>query len=366
VGLDLKDGYAAVSNDYWGFHVYDVTAPALPEKAAEQKVGKGYNPVMRLDDLLYTGTTELQIYSMADPENPVLVGTGPTFTSTIFEFEISGDLLIVNGFNEVGILDITTPAAPIELTRFFLEHPNAHMAGMALDGHILGLFCNVNLSPYFYNTFDLYDLSTPGSPALLSSTEYDPLLMDEWAPPGSTNVEADQGRFFVCTWDDITVIDAQDPLNPLIAAVYPETPCNCGSGSGFDGIRMKDGLLYVAGHHGLEIMRFLDVGLFLEPEAEPVVVTEGDSFFYDMTVENFTGTAQTLLVRVDEVFGGSGSGPAAGPVWITLGPGESVTYTRVQAVPLGTPAGTYRLNAHVKALPDVEMDSDRITFQVTP
>lgn len=161
-------------------------------------------------------------------------------------------------------------------------------------------------------------------------------------------------------------IDVKDPGNPSIAGVYPESPCHLIIYAPIDGVCAANGLIYMTGFEGLEILRFLDVGVFLTPEAEPMVVARGGSFTYTLELENFTGHPRTICPWVDEVFPDSSLGPKAGPLWITLEPGDGKTYTRQLNVPIDAPVGTYQLYARVRAQSGEELDNDRITFEVVP
>lgn len=363
LGIDLEDGTVVASHWGFGVHTYDVTMPTLPQSLADVKIGPNLNPVARKGDLIYTGDSQLLVFDITDPANPVQVGSGPSVQQYFVSIRLSGDTGYAAAPGEIVIFDLASPVSPQELTRISASE---FTKSIAVEGNLLGVYWETEYwnSTGHLSSFELYDVSDPNNPVLLSSLELPYPVV--YSPTGNGMSSADGGLFFLVS-NHLLVIDALDPLNPFIAASYSvglEYPYFW---LGYLGVCVKDGLIYLAGLDGLEILRFLDVGIFLTPPSNPVVVPQGDSFSYEMKVENFTTASQTVQAWIDSPFStGPMTNPAAAPMWMTLGPGESKVYTRKLEVPAGTTPGTYYLYGRVSSRSGEELDNQRITIEVVP
>lgn len=361
-GIDLAGSEVVTSEWFWGMHVYDVAAPALPSPVGDLKIGKEWNPVARTGDLVYTGSYQLVVVDITDPADPKEVGAGPSVPSGITDIVISGDKAFVAGRDEIVIVDLIDPLTPGEVTRLSM---NDWVKAVAVKDDLLGVVWETYHTLLTSSSFfELYDVSNPSEPVHLGSLELP--YPSSWVQPGGSALVAQKDRFFVLGYKGLFAVDVEDPWNPSIAGVYPESPCHLIIYAPIEGVCAADGLLYMTGFEGLEILRFLDVGVFLTPEAEPTVVAQGKSFTYTLELENFTDHPQTVCPWVDEVFPDSSSGPKAGPLWITLEPGDEATYTRQLNVPLDAPVGMYQLYVRLRAQSGEELDNDRITFEVVP
>ncbi len=361
-GIDLADSIAVTSDNNRGIRIYDVSVPTAPEFKGKLNLGGGgsYYPSARLGNLVYTGRTQIVVIDITDLENPVQVGTGPSFSTNLSDIQIVGDTGYASSYDEVVIFDLTDPLNPTELSRISeLEFA----VDVAVIGDVLGIARIILEGGNYVGLLDLYDVSDLFAPLLITSFQ-DP----DMTPPSREDISlaAEDGHFYLCGAEQLMVIDATDPANASLAAVYPEPLGTWWVGwVTFEGVTVSDGLIYLAGYQGVEILRFLDVGVFLDPASDPLVVPQGGNFSYEVRLENFTETQQTFDAWIDVILPGGGTfGPVAGPVAVTLNAGQSVTATLEHQVPLVTPPGTYLLYSHVGTYPGTDLDNDRFSVEV--
>lgn len=362
LGVNLGGATAVTSYRYWGILTYDVSAPGLPDNVGSLGFGSGGEafPVARVGDLVYTGGKDIVVVDISDPLNPVQVGSGPTMQTGLIDFQILGNTGYASSIDEVVILDMTNPLAPAELSRIPIA---SDIIGIAVEQDLLCVCCGS--FPWYYvdPSLEFYDVSNPLVPAHLSSFR-DPAIIMTSVPDVTIDVE--NGRFFVSGLDQLIVVDATDPSNAFVAAVYPDRHGAAIHGwTPISGVTVDDGLVYIAGEEGLEILRFLDVGVFLDPGTDPLVVPRGGNFSYDVTLENFLDSPQSIHVWIDVLLpSGSTYGPVAGPMPLTLNSGQSLTTTMQHQVPVAAPLGTYHIYAHAGTYPATDMDNDRFTLEV--
>lgn len=367
-GVRVSDGIAVVGSHNDGVNFYDVSIPSSPHQVGTMSYNYAWGayPAERVGDLVYVGATEVEVLDITDPANPVQVGTGPALQQgPAYDLIIDGDRGYMHSYNEVVIFDLTDPVAPVELSRFDVDR--LAMA-FALDGNILGV------SGYDWGTTTLwddylifYDVSDPLNPTEVGKLESPEVTSAAWY---DVSLAAKDGFFYICGYDQFMVIDATDPVNAFVVAVYPETTEGWHVGGqqyAYNGVTLADGLIYLTGHLGLEILRFVDVSVTLDPGPDPIVVPLGGSFTYDVTVENVTEETQTKQVWIDLTLpAGTSYGPVTGPVTLTLPPGMSIENTLPLRIPGAAPLGMYTLHARVGTYPDDVSDDDRFEFQVTP
>lgn len=362
LGVNVSDGTAVTSHWNWGFHTYDVSDPSTPTMCGGLKNNADLSPVFKVDNLVYTGGSELQVVDITDPANPVQVGTGPSVASVITDIKIAGTTGYMSSYEEVVIFDLTNPIAPVELNRIMAVD---YIRGIAVDNGILGvLWDDWYSNVYYMSLFNLYDVSDPEAPVKLSSIQNaEPWL---YCRPGGTAFAAENGKFFIAFDEHLVVIDATDPSDPVVAATYPESHCHNAAWMNHEGVCAGNGLVYLTGHHGMEILRFLDVGLFLTPESEPIAVHEGESFGYDMKLKNFTTELKKVRIEIEaDAAEGAATGWTAHSAVILLNPGQQVVYKMKHEVPMGASPGSYHLHARAFSNPDdKELDVERVTFEV--
>lgn len=372
IGIDLS-GDLVVSGD-WAMdgspmmiHTYDVHDPAAPE--LEGSLGfteKWYPPVRQVGSLVYTGGSDLQIIDISDPQNPFLAAQGPSFASYITSIAVVGERgYVSSAFGEIAILDLSNPLVPVELNR--LTFDNSYLPGIAVDGDTLGVFWEIgwggSLEEYSGGLM-LYDVSDPAQPQQVGEVAKPETL--HYSHPGGANVAAGDGRFFLAAQEQLLVFDVRDLSAPILAGAYPPSPCHSDAGmAGYSGVQVANGLVYLAGHDGLEILRYLDVGVVLTPESEPLAVSRGESFSYEVQLKNYTSEVQIVFAWTDPMFVSGVAQPLPHPVGI-LAPGESLTRTLTMKVPFQAPPGEYDLVFHVGAAGARELDSDGFTFEVLP
>lgn len=114
----VRDVYAYVADPMLGLHVIDVSDPQDP---AEVNLLNTLN-AQRLKvhgDYLYLYSNLLLIYDLADPELPVSVATYDApeegQEGAVVDIEFAGNYAYIVGGSWFRVLDISTPAAPVEV-----------------------------------------------------------------------------------------------------------------------------------------------------------------------------------------------------------------------------------------------------------
>ncbi|MEW6743490.1 MAG: hypothetical protein AB1486_12105 [Planctomycetota bacterium] len=365
-GVDTRGAVAVVSDLDEGINIYDVGDPNAPVLVSSLSLAGGLvYPVVQMGNLVYVGTNEIVILDISDPAHPVQVGTGPAFGGFLSDIVIHGTTGYACDYDEIAIFDVANPLAPVELSRITME-TGRNPRVLALDGDVLGAawFCFDGTVWYgAHGGFDLYDVSDPLTPTPIRTLQ-DPAMLH--ASYTDISLRGEGGRFYMSCFDQLVVIECSDPASARVAAVYPDTPGAWQVGwLTYCGLTTADNLIYLCGHAGLEVLRYLDVGVFLYPPADPVIVPPGSSVTFDVEVKNFTTAWQMVeLWTILRTADGTPVGPYSVPVTMTLAPGQTFRSTMERWIPLGTPPADYLLYAHVGA-PGTEFDQDRFAIRVS-
>jgi hypothetical protein len=370
-GLDLS-GDLVITGDWArdgskaSLQTYGVANPSVPTHEGGMEIVGGLTPVVRqLGNLVYSGGNDLQIIDVSDPTSPVQVATGPSFTGTVADMVIAGQLGFVSSdLGDVVILDLSNPLAPVELSRVNVD---GLVAGIALDGTVLGIFWEdyfTGVAFRYSGGVVFYDVSDPSLPVQVGSVDKPSSVY--FSDAGGGRMAAADGRFFVVGRDRMLVIDATDPSAPYIVSAYPDVACpvNFRAG-GYSSVKLAGGLLYLAGHDGLEVLRYRDVGVVLIPQSDPLTVPQGATFQYDVEVTNYSSQTQTVWGRIAPPFGSGVALPTPRPLAVLL-PGESVHRTLSLRVPVNAALGAHTLGFRVGTAAAGELDRTQLVFQVVP
>jgi hypothetical protein len=240
----------------------DVTDPERPQVAA--KIDSFSHSLQVAGTRLYLAdyTTEVPIYDVADPLSPVFLGAAavPDAEFGIHDLTVDGDRLFVNqtvdGFIAIDTASNVGGAAKM-LARIPTSYSHASAVGTTTGGRRLALHGDEGLTGTADGAAFLRVLD--GDPA--SATFLQELGRYATRPEvGIHNIEMRGDRAYIAYYQDgVRVVDVSDPAQPREVAHYntwDETADGSNAFSGAIGIRVVDGLIYVAdSERGLVILR---------------------------------------------------------------------------------------------------------------
>lgn len=185
--------------------------------------------VQQRDGIAYVvrGTDGLRIVDVSDPAAPVEIGHAPVVAP---DREFYNDVkikdatdgtryaIVASSTRGAVAIDVTDPAAPVDASRF----PPLPLGATRMEVHTLfvegdrAYLANVSTS-----NLDIFDVADPANPVRLGGYTYPPvrdlggLLHDLYV---------DDGRAYLCYWNHgLVVVDtAADPANPTLVGVYDD------------------------------------------------------------------------------------------------------------------------------------------------
>jgi choice-of-anchor B domain-containing protein len=227
-------GYFASDNG-GGVHIVDLSTPATPvfQSAIGAGIG-GYNNVHNVfvaDGFLYEADSHTNVVKVFDVSTPAapsfvrnIVTTDPSF---IHDVTVVGNRLYTSGFGgKTDIYDITNIAAVAPtLLGSVASGSNSHSNWASADNTLL-----VSAREISNGTVDLFDVTDPGSPLLLSSLNAGTLGISAFSPHNPVLV----GDLLFVSWYQagLQLFDVSDPTSPLHLGGFDTFP---GAVSGFDG-----------------------------------------------------------------------------------------------------------------------------------
>lgn len=177
--------------------------------------GKAGLPTVDGDHLFIPDMTNqlIYIYDITDKESPVLLGTADygannysiSITTAPIMIKIDGDLMLASGLSYSQLWDITDPTTPAYCARFY----TAYVDAIDISGTTL-----VRSSDSAWWDIEIYDISTPASPALITTIS-------------GTAFQSTHGIHILSngllTWNAATVLkfyDISTPASPVLKASF--------------------------------------------------------------------------------------------------------------------------------------------------
>lgn len=201
--LYLSSGWDANGSEAY---VIDVTTPSAPSVESTYITVGDYEAdgVAAKGNWMYVATNGLEIVSVANPAAPTLSSTYQDFTS-FDHVAVGGDILVAIDFDDLHVLDASTPGSPVPLSVFQLPHPaNEHDSTLAINPD--GTLVFVGSDDFPTETVTIIDISTPTSPVVLGAIE-ETIANDLYASQLVTFVARRSGGL-EC-WGDLTTTPAQ-------------------------------------------------------------------------------------------------------------------------------------------------------------
>jgi len=228
-------GYFATDNGD-GIHIVDLSNPATPSLLAKIKAAQsGFNSVHNSSlagDYLYladSATATVKVFDVSTPASPVFVRNIVTPDSAIHDVTALGTRLYASGIGSGAtyIYDTSTigVSAPT-LLGTVSSGPRSHSSWASSDGTIL-----ISAQERSNGKVQIFDISTPATPVLLSTMDRTSLSIDAHSPHNP--VLFDDTLLFISWYEaGVVAIDISDPSNPQMVGNYDTFP---GGANGYDG-----------------------------------------------------------------------------------------------------------------------------------
>jgi choice-of-anchor B domain-containing protein len=173
----------------------------------------------------------IDILSLADPENPTLIGTVDIeeFNNSMHEVYVKNDTLYASaGFPGLYIFDVADASNPLLIQSFTTYPDNGynHTAAVSPDNRLMCFTDEVPLGL----SVKLYDVLDMDNPELMSTF---------YSNEGATghNPFFVTNKYLVISYyhDGVWVWNVEDPENPVVIGYYDTYPDNPGDYSGYEG-----------------------------------------------------------------------------------------------------------------------------------
>ncbi len=192
------------------------------------------------DGFLYANATQsltepvvgMRIFSLADPVNPVQVGqhNPGSFQDLVHDIYVRDAIgyAAIMFRQKVEILDLTDRSNPVVMGSFTTPDPLTHNTWLADNGHVLGVTDESTGAPVLF-----YDVTNPAAPILLSRF-YGPIGQHQNSTAHNVRIKGDLA---VISWytEGVRFVDVSDPTLPVEVGYYDTFPGSPGSSVGFAG-----------------------------------------------------------------------------------------------------------------------------------
>ena len=174
--------------------------------------------------------TSIILYDISDPSNPVLLSTITDHTHYVWTIFIKDNILASGSFDDtVKLFDISDPSNPVLLSTI-TDH-TAFVWTVFIKDNILA----TNATD---DTLNLYDISDPSNPILLSSTEDVGTENSSSYPPHTIYISKNILAFGTSDGDNsVDLYDISDPANPILLSTITDHTSNINS------VFIKDNIL---------------------------------------------------------------------------------------------------------------------------
>ena len=198
-----------------GLAIVDITTPSNPQSESVLGGGNYYNfTIAKKDNAIYMGGADgLEVIDVADPQHPQDIDTYPI---PCLDILVNGDYAYITGEGPQLILaDISSPLSPVFIDTVICSAP---LGTACISGSYLYVGTNTSGGNGEYDALEIYDISTPSSPSLVSNWGI-PL------PSGSSSfglVSIDVSGTLACLagWGMAAMVDVSQPDTPDLVGIY--------------------------------------------------------------------------------------------------------------------------------------------------
>lgn len=219
----VKAGEFIYCGGYHGLQIFsiaDSANPVLVKNCDIPHIGKivveGTNAFVMKSAGGYN-VPDLRIFDISDPLSPVLLGGHDAIHYDLIDMEVSDSIVFVaqyywfdpyHNWSIVEVIDASNPADPIRSDSMFTQHwiPDIFIRDGLL--HVLS-----SEYDFWENIWDIYDLSQPANPYRLSSIDF---------PPGNPlrGVSSSGNYAYIIAVDGIHIYDISEPAGPDLEEIY--------------------------------------------------------------------------------------------------------------------------------------------------
>jgi hypothetical protein len=201
-GVVLKENLAVLADGPSGIQVVDVSDPASPVSVGSLETGDVAEEVALSGDYAYVANASsgLQIIDLSDPSSPRLHVSFPT-SGYAKGLTVQGDKVLVGNLYDASlqVIDVSEPAAPVELADFRYRFPNEPW-DVVVEGeraYILDYFAGILIT----------DISDPSEPRAVGAYETPQFL-------AGLDIDADRAVTLGQEMYGFAVLDLSEPAEP--------------------------------------------------------------------------------------------------------------------------------------------------------
>ena len=203
----LVDGTVAVVPGAAGVSVLDLCDPLDPRVVGQVELDPPASEIAFSDSYLYVVQgVSLRVFDLTDPSLPVEVGSTP-LPGVPYDLAVAGTLLHLVDEDGLRVVNVSTPAAPQIVGLLAGDYAAVAASGSyAYPGY--GFVSWGALA----GTFDVVDVSSPGSPALIGQV---PTVAPDFAQAtGNRLLVLGEHGLLGQLWPGLDVFDLGDPSSP--------------------------------------------------------------------------------------------------------------------------------------------------------
>ncbi|MEI7635048.1 MAG: hypothetical protein WCK47_12300 [bacterium] len=176
-------------------HVFDCTDPVNPQTKGQFIPSETGASIQALGNTLYIGsnTGVIFIADVSDPDNPVETGMFDLAPlDVVFDIARRGNMLAVTGRPGFALLDVTSPTAPVLVSRVLYDEPNTWVTCCAFENTRLFVAHTDPSTFYEHPVVDVYDIADPAAPKKIGFYDEFPMVPE--------SMTAAEGKVYVADW----------------------------------------------------------------------------------------------------------------------------------------------------------------------
>jgi len=233
------------TGDPGGVYVIDLSDPSAPEVVEFHPTGGVKDDVWAHGDFLYSTNRAdwISVLDISDPQNPSDAGRIQS-DNTVKSIALEGDFLYAIGDSQLSIFDVADPGNPV---------PRSSIGGLHLASDLdvdNGIVCIIHSSGLEYRWDDILqvvDVADPDAPSLQGSIYGGSARFNDVAVLGGMALLAGDTR-------DVFLFDVSDPADPIWRGRW-DNPYTSSPGYA---VALRDSLAYVASYGDFRVLDVSD------------------------------------------------------------------------------------------------------------